>query len=101
MGITTGWTDPDFRLFRGNTLLTTPFSEHNADWDAPTGVFKVSQAPELRRAFSYVGAFPLPEKSKDAADIVSLYAGSYTVTCATANDDDPGGEVLVEVYFLP
>jgi hypothetical protein len=38
---------------------------------------------------------------KTPSTIVRLTAGSYTVICATANNDDPGGEVLVEVYFLP
>ena len=56
-------------------------------------------AAAFRKIFDYVGAFPLLEDSKDAATVVRLGPGSYTVIAAT-DSDDPGGEALLEVYFL-
>jgi len=38
--------------------------------------------------------------SKDAADVVRLAPGIYTVV-ASAGAGDAGGEALIEVYTLP
>ena len=59
----------------------------NDDWNA-------SIAP----AFSQAGAFPLQAGSLDAAIIVSLAPGSYTVQVRGA--DGGTGEALIEVYDL-
>ena len=42
-----------------------------------------------------VGAFALPEGSKDAALLVTLPSGSYSIV---ASGVDGGGQVLVETY---
>jgi len=50
-------------------------------------------------AFSQTGAFGLPDKSKDAAMVVELPAGSYTAVVSGVNGST--GTALVEVYELP
>ena len=53
----------------------------------------------LTPAFTAVGAFPLDPGSRDAAQLVSLGTGSYTVQVSGA--DGGTGEALVEIYELP
>jgi hypothetical protein len=99
-GVTGVWSDPDFQLYSGDKLYSS-FEKHNADWDAPAGgLTPDSPGPGLQKVFSYVAAFPLQADSKDAADVVRLTPGNYSVVC-TAAPNDPGGDVLIEVYFLP
>lgn len=53
----------------------------------------------LAAIFTQVGAFPLPEGSKDAAVRISLQAGgTYTVQVEGA--DNSTGEALIEIYEL-
>jgi len=59
----------------------------NDNWDS-----------SLAATFSKVGAFELTSGSKDAAVIISLPAGSYTVQVSGVGDTT--GEALVEVYDL-
>ncbi len=59
----------------------------NDNWDA-----------SIATAFSQAGAFPLEAGSRDAAIIVSLAPGSYTVQVRGA--DGGTGEALIEVYDL-
>jgi hypothetical protein len=61
----------------------------NDNWDGST---------ELATAFAQVGAFPLPRGSNDAAAVVSLPPGAYTVT--VVGGDPRAGTALVEVYDL-
>ena len=110
-GVADLWADPDFQLYRGNAPASVN-EVHYADWSSPpvgtaNGV-ALPSAPDAATAAAYrkifnsllVGAFPLIAGSKDAADLVRLSPGAYTIVCA-APDGDAGGEVLVEVYFLP
>jgi hypothetical protein len=53
---------------------------------------------ELSAAFSQVGAFTLPSGSKDAALLVTLPAGNYSVQ---VNGVGGTGTALVEVYEVP
>ena len=46
-----------------------------------------------------VGAFPLAAGSRDAALLVNLYSGAYTVEIAPQTGS--GGQVLAEVYEVP
>lgn len=55
--------------------------------------------PALAAVFSNVGAFPLPARSTDAALVLTLAPGAYTVRL-TAADARPG-DGLIEVYELP
>jgi hypothetical protein len=50
-------------------------------------------------AAAAVGAFPLAAGSRDAAILVNLYSGAYTVEIAPQTG--AGGQVLAEVYELP
>lgn len=99
------WADPDFQLYRGSAPATVT-AAHYGDWCVPVTSSFVAPTPSpdteaaYRRIFSYVGAFPLLSGSKDAADVVRLNPGAYTIVC-TAAPGDAGGEALVEVYFLP
>lgn len=65
----------------------------NDDWTTTT-------AEGIRRTSAALGAFPLPESSKDAAVIIRLQPGSY-VAQASAVDPTESGQVLIEVYVLP
>src|SRR5690606_29992288 len=71
--------NPRVAVFSGQTQVAA-----NDDWS------------DLAAIFSAVGAFALPEGSKDAAVLVSLPPGSYT---AQVTGDGPG-EVIVEVYLV-
>ncbi|HUG11004.1 MAG TPA: hypothetical protein VMM36_08320 [Opitutaceae bacterium] len=47
----------------------------------------------------FMGAFPMPEGSKDAALAVRLSPGSYTVVIRTKSETP--AEVLAEIYVVP
>jgi hypothetical protein len=53
----------------------------------------------LKNAFSVTGAFALDDNSKDAALIVTLDPGVYTVQVSGVNNSTGVG--LVEVYDMP
>jgi len=53
-------------------------------------------AAEIREVTGRVGAFPLPENSRDSALLVTLPAGAYTIQVAGANGAT--GVALVEIY---
>jgi hypothetical protein len=97
-GITDLWADPDFQLYKGSSLAVVD-EAHSGDWTARTP-YGLPERAGLEKIFSYCGAFPLIADSKDAVDVVRLTAGSYTVVCNPAAGD-LGGEVIIEVYFLP
>ena len=64
----------------------------NTDWGSTT------TAPETVAAGHATGAFALPDGSKDAAVVVSLPAGNYTVL--VSDEADGQGIALVEVYEM-
>lgn len=79
--------DPEVRLYSGGTLVTA-----NDNWE--TG----NNATQLAEAFGLSGAFALPAGSKDAALVVVLAPGAYTVQLNGVNRTT--GAALVEVYDL-
>jgi len=79
--------DPRLVIFRGPERIAV-----SDDWDW-------SNSTVLGSAFRTVGAFPLPNASKDAALLRTLSPGSYTVQIKAA--DPSAGLVLVEVYEVP
>jgi hypothetical protein len=87
-GVTGFLADPFVTIYRGN--LPHYF---NGDWGSRY------DAHETAGAAGAVGAFPLPGGSKDAALVVELEPGAYTVHVEP--ETGAGGEVLVEVYSLP
>lgn len=110
-GVADRWADPDFQLFRGSSVAVTNQVVYH-DWGMRPGGNNGSQAfpdtPDagaeaaFRKIFAspLVGAFPLVAGSKDAAGVFRLAPGAYTIVCQPPAGD-AGGEVLIEVYFLP
>jgi hypothetical protein len=77
--------DPQLTLFSGQTSVRT-----NDNWGGTA---------ELAAAFTQVGAFPLPGDSRDAAVLVTLQPGAYTVQVSGVGGTT--GVAIVEVYEVP
>jgi phosphodiesterase/alkaline phosphatase D-like protein len=90
-GVNDALANPVLAVFRGDQLVAT-----NSAWGAST-----REATEsLTDAFDRAGAFRLiDESSRDAALLVGLVAGSYTVQVRSG--DGGTGAALLEVYDLP
>ncbi|MBL9195540.1 MAG: hypothetical protein JNJ82_24495 [Opitutaceae bacterium] len=56
---------------------------------------------EVETATATAGAFPLALGSADAARVVTLTPGAYTVRVEGASATSAGGSVLIEVYDIP
>ena len=78
--------DPQLALFNATS---TKIGENN-NWGG---------TPALTAAFASVGAFNLPTDSQDAALLVTLQPGSYTVEVNGVNATT--GIALVEIYEVP
>ncbi len=88
-GVTGTLSDPAIAVFSGSTRVA-----NNDDWGAST-----TPVAELNAAFAQVGAFALPAGSKDAALLLTLQPGAYTVQVTGAANTT--GVALVEVYDAP
>lgn len=111
-GLTGTWADPDFSVVpaQPDTSQESFFPDaYYADWSAPSRQTPDPSRPQtnltnpadgFKKIFNYVGAFPLLASSKDAVQIMNVGSGAYTVVCI-APAGDPGGDVLIEIYFLP
>lgn len=100
--VTEPWSDPDFEIFRGPTAAARQ-DIHYKDWSSAipyTNANVTQPVAAFKKLFAYLGAFPLSEGSKDAAEVVRLSPGAYSIVCSAPNGD-AGGEVLIEVYTLP
>ncbi len=84
-GVSGAMANPQLTLFRGTTPLA-----RNDDWNRDSGA--------TAGAFASFGAFPLANASPDAALLVNLPAGGYSVH--TSPVDGASGVVLVEVYTV-
>ncbi len=80
-----------------NAAGTPPFSATNNDWGTPLEN-PVWDATVLGTAFAQAGAFNLAAGSKDAALMVELPAGNYTIQTSGINNGT--GVAIVEVYDL-
>jgi PKD repeat protein len=87
-GVTGVLADPQITVYSGATVVAT-----NSSWG--TGA---STAAQLSAAFSLVGAFPLQSGSKDAAVLLTLAPGAYTVEVSSVSNST--GVALVEVYDM-
>lgn len=67
----------------------------NDNWHA------AGEAVALRTAAAHVGAFPLEEGSRDAARLVELPPGVYTIAVEAAAASIAAGDVLIEIYSVP
>jgi probable HAF family extracellular repeat protein len=86
-GVTGALSDPQLAVFNAAGSEVA----RNDDWEDNRVV--------IGPAFSEVGAFPLGLGSRDAATVVSLQPGSYTVQVSGVNNGT--GVALVEIYELP
>jgi hypothetical protein len=75
--------DPKIEIYEGATKLI-----ENDNW-----------SPTLASTFSAVGAFSLPAGSRDAALLMTLASGAYSVQVKGA--DGGSGEAVVEIYEVP
>jgi hypothetical protein len=88
-GVTGVLSDPTITVFANGARVDT-----NDDWSTGT-----TPAAQLSAAYAQSGAFPLPTGSKDAALLLTLPPGGYTVqVTGVANTT---GVALVEVYDVP
>lgn len=78
--------DPQIVVLSGGTALAP-----TAAWGAGG-----SQATQLAVMAAQVGAFPLPSGSADAAVLITLQPGTYTVQLSSAHQG--AGAVLIELY---
>jgi hypothetical protein len=72
----------------------------NDDWEHD--LFSRSVSGAIRPAVaigSFMGAFPLPEGSKDSAIVLWLVPGAYTALIRTKSQTP--AEVLGEIYVVP
>jgi phosphodiesterase/alkaline phosphatase D-like protein len=89
-GVTDALAGPVLSVYQGTRLVAT-----NSAWGGVNG----ASADALTDAFDRAGAFRLiDEGSRDAALILSLPPGAYTVQVRSA--DASGGSALLEVYDL-
>ncbi len=84
-GVVAPLADPQVSLFRGQTVVAS-----NEDWGG-------TEAAESTAAAVSLGAFALPEGSRDAVLWRRLSPGSYTAQIGTGSGD-AAGPALVEVY---
>lgn len=89
-GVTHAAPDPFLSVKRGG--LTEHF---NDNWSTRP------DADVIAFAATRAGAFPLAKGSADAARVLVLQPGVYTVHATTAGPAIAGGAVLLEVYSLP
>lgn len=84
--------DPKLELFSGSNKIA-----ENDNWGSPFGVV-AADAATLAAAFANNGAFPLAAGSRDAALLINLAAGGYTLQVSGVGNTT--GAALVEVYDL-
>jgi hypothetical protein len=86
LGVTGLLTDPQFSVFASSSTVALASSN---DWGGTV---------ELKAAFTAAGAFSIPDTSRDAAVVVTLPAGAYTVVASGVGNTT--GTAIVEVYDL-
>ncbi|MBL9190291.1 MAG: DUF1800 family protein [Opitutaceae bacterium] len=84
--------DPKLELYSGSTKIA-----ENDNWGTPVGS-AAADAATLAAAFTANGAFALSNGSKDAALLLNLGAGSYSLQVSGVGATT--GAALVEVYDL-
>lgn len=90
LGVANPLPDPYITLYRHGSGIGQAY---NDNWgDRP-------DAGEIAEVAKRVGAFPLSPDSKDAAYLIELEPGGYTVHLTTFGD--AAGTALLEVYVLP
>ncbi len=93
-GVGDALADPSVRIFQGSVLVA-----QNDNWETgqtTPGSGSVAPVTDVVRSSAAAGAFALVSGSLDAALVVELPAGSYTVVLAGASAGQGTG--LIEVY---
>ncbi|GAB5561008.1 MAG: hypothetical protein SynsKO_26550 [Synoicihabitans sp.] len=97
-GLTDVLEDPQIKVFDRNEEMIAA----NDDWGSPSSVSSTqstASAGEITAATQTVGGFQLATDSKDAALLITLPPGPYTVSAsASVNSDSGSGNALIEVY---
>jgi hypothetical protein len=95
-GLTGTLADPTVKVLTENgTVIAT-----NDNWGETTlSNGRAVNADEIATATGLAGAFPLTSGSKDAALLVNLVPGNYTIQVSSATS--AGGVALVEAYDVP
>ena len=88
-GVPTPVADPHIVIYKNGSKQ---FELFNDDWG------QRHDADQIESVSADLGAFALTRGSKDAAYLVELPPGAYTVHLAT---DGPGGTGLLEIYVVP
>jgi len=87
-GVTGALTNPQLRIFKGSRVIA-----ENDDWSVASGAIAVAAASQS------VQAFPLSTGSRDAALLLTLSPGAYTVQVSGVGGT--AGAALIEVYEVP
>lgn len=86
--------NPKLAVYSGERLVA-----ENLDWENQhPGIGPPKES--LLRIFGLCGAFPLANGSKDAAIMLRLPDGNYTIHASTESQSREG-EALIEVYLIP
>jgi uncharacterized protein (DUF1800 family) len=96
LGVTGVLANPTMTLRRtgtGGGVVAT-----NDNWSTQTGTGNTTTAEILRLAFEQNGAFPFPPNSQDAALLLDLVPGNYTVEVTGVGNT--AGVAIVELYDL-
>lgn len=88
-GLKSAMANPRLTVFNANQVIVG----ENDDWGS------TSASPDVATAAATAGAFVLPDGSKDAALVMTLNPGNYTLQMS--GKDGGGGVALVEIYELP
>ncbi len=94
LGLAGAIANPSLALYNNATRATVA---SNDDWGSPVGSSSASAAL-LAGAFSQAAAFPFPAGSRDAAILVDLPPGNYTVQVSGVTG--AAGLALAEIYEL-
>lgn len=87
-GLPSALRDPSLTLYRDGRVVM-----QNGKWEAAANVVAV------RQAFAQTGAFSFSDGSDDAALLVTLAPGSYSIVASSRGG--ASGVVLIELYLLP
>ncbi len=89
LGVPGAISDPVFSIYSGSTIIA---GGSNDNWET------ANAGGVITAAATQSGAFPFPAGSKDAALVIDLAPGAYTIQVAGVGG--VGGVALVEVYDL-
>lgn len=87
-GVAGALSDASIKIVQNNVVIA-----ENDDWGTSANVDAIEQAAAA------VGAFAIDRSSKDAAVLIELPAGPYSVVSGAA--DGETGKVLMEIYRVP